>query len=529
MHEGSLKGTQAKLAVSQPGDRQEREADRIADRVMRVATPQVRPDSGPISNDLEPPVQRQSSGLQDGEEEGLLRAEGIPARGPDVAAGAEQNVQQALSGGGKPLKPDTRSSMEARFGHDFSRVRVHDGSRAAESARRVEARAYTLGQDIVFAAGRYAPQTAGGERLLAHELTHVVQQQAGRQPRTILRTCSPPQERANEDPNEGQKPGVFQMPADPCVWLLLGFPIGSTEFMFAHTPAVNQLNRYLADNPSARLELQGLNDCFGTDKINIAIGTARSGNVLNAFTSGVHKQIDVAPSDGRTYAVPNDTPIRRSINRSVRVVVTPAVGGLCPMQVGLGKQLDPGVARGNCGGDEGELLMATKGAVPIAITALSRVRNWRQNPTTASLLDIYYGTTSDAERDTASISVINGLQSIIPRLQKPLVDCSLPGDPIYKKVCPDNTIADARGGSGILIPTFCFPQFMTLLKSTDSRSITVIHEFGHRYAGTRDHGAYYSTDTCFPTTSTEALSVKQRLDHADTFACFVGQTALRGP
>jgi hypothetical protein len=68
--------------------------------------------------------------------------------------------------------------MESRFGHDFSRVRVHSDTRADESARTVQARAYTVGTDIVFRAGEYSPDSTDGQQLLAHELTHVIQQGA---------------------------------------------------------------------------------------------------------------------------------------------------------------------------------------------------------------------------------------------------------------------------------------------------------------------------------------------------------------
>ena len=68
--------------------------------------------------------------------------------------------------------------MESRFGHDFSQVRVHTDTRAAESARAVNARAYTVGRNVVFGSGQYAPGSGEGQRLLAHELTHVVQQSA---------------------------------------------------------------------------------------------------------------------------------------------------------------------------------------------------------------------------------------------------------------------------------------------------------------------------------------------------------------
>ena len=85
-------------------------------------------------------------------------------------------ARHATQGGGKPLDAETCARMESQFGHDFSKVRVHTGEHASASAHALSASAYTIGQDIVFASGRYAPGTGEGRRLLAHELTHVVQQ-----------------------------------------------------------------------------------------------------------------------------------------------------------------------------------------------------------------------------------------------------------------------------------------------------------------------------------------------------------------
>jgi hypothetical protein len=85
-------------------------------------------------------------------------------------------VHEVLRSLGQPLDAKTRAFMEPRFGHDFSQVRVHTNARAAESVRAVNALAYTVGRDVVFGAGQYAPGTSEGRRLMAHELTHVVQQ-----------------------------------------------------------------------------------------------------------------------------------------------------------------------------------------------------------------------------------------------------------------------------------------------------------------------------------------------------------------
>ena len=95
--------------------------------------------------------------------------------------GNTTDVESVIHSSGRPLDPETRRYMESRIGFNFSNVRLHTDERAASSARSVGARAYTVGNNIVFASGHYAPQTARGRRLLAHELTHVVQQNSSAQ------------------------------------------------------------------------------------------------------------------------------------------------------------------------------------------------------------------------------------------------------------------------------------------------------------------------------------------------------------
>ncbi len=110
---------------------------------------------------------------------GLQRAAGNAA----VTGLVEQERSPVLdvvnSGGGKPLEADTRSDMESRLGHDFSDVRVHTDSQASDSAKSVNAHAYTVGSNIVFQRDAYDPGSDSGKHMLAHELTHVVQQRSG--------------------------------------------------------------------------------------------------------------------------------------------------------------------------------------------------------------------------------------------------------------------------------------------------------------------------------------------------------------
>ena len=108
-------------------------------------------------------------------EEEMLQAKSREDATSEVPNDLESEIN-AIRGGGRPLAESERAYFEPRFGRDFSQVRMHTDTRAAESARAVNARAFTVGQDVVFGAGQYAQGASEGRRLMAHELTHVVQQ-----------------------------------------------------------------------------------------------------------------------------------------------------------------------------------------------------------------------------------------------------------------------------------------------------------------------------------------------------------------
>jgi hypothetical protein len=176
---------QAKLQISQPGDEYELEADRMAEQVMRM------PDASlgePVTGDAPPPISRlqrkcaqyedeevQRQPMKEEEEEASLQSKEVPGHSPQDTPAVRAQID-GLRGGGQPLPESTRAFFEPRFGRDFSQVRVHTDAQAAESARAVNARAFTLGRNVVFSAGEYSPQTNEGRRLLAHELTHTIQQ-----------------------------------------------------------------------------------------------------------------------------------------------------------------------------------------------------------------------------------------------------------------------------------------------------------------------------------------------------------------
>lgn len=175
---------QTKLTISSPGDAYEREADEVADQVMASSesTPRITPmlQRQPMEEEeeeLQPkrvgpdsPVQRQE--VPEEEEEMQMKA--APG-GPAPAAGIAPRLAASASAG-QPLPSPARTFFEGRFGRSFDHVRVHDGAEAAAMNQSIRARAFTHGSHVYFGAGSYAPDSEWGRRLLAHELTHVVQQ-----------------------------------------------------------------------------------------------------------------------------------------------------------------------------------------------------------------------------------------------------------------------------------------------------------------------------------------------------------------
>jgi len=203
---------QAKLRIGQTGDVYEQEADRVADAVMRMPEMQRQVDeeeeedliqtkplvdqitlfvqrhveeeeekeeelieTKPLPNQITPLVQRQIQEQKEKEEEEILQTKKREGTTPEVTHDLESTIN-ALKGGGQPLPVSVHAYFEPRFGYDFSGVRVHTDAKAAESARTLNARAYTVGRDVVLGEGQYMPGTLRGQRLIAHELTHVVQQ-----------------------------------------------------------------------------------------------------------------------------------------------------------------------------------------------------------------------------------------------------------------------------------------------------------------------------------------------------------------
>ena len=212
------------LAIGRTDDPLEAEADRIA---------------AAVTNDNRVPASFLRAPLQ------LSRAAASPGDGS-----APASVHEVLRTPGQPLDASTRSCFETRFGHDFSQVRVHTDARAARSAQALRARAYTLGQDIVFADGRFDPGSGEGRHLLAHELAHTLQQ--GTRGGSVQRQVVPPGQDTGRDTilaAAGRQATPLEHRAWEVVWRML------TRYFPEYARHVSGV-RYDEKEPAARASIE---------------------------------------------------------------------------------------------------------------------------------------------------------------------------------------------------------------------------------------------------------------------------------
>jgi hypothetical protein len=200
------------LTIGDRDDALEHEADRLADQAMRAPEAVAAASPAPVR------LSRTCAACEEADRESRLRRKGDAA----AAGAAPASVAQALGGPSQPLDAATRAFFEPRFGLDFGEVRVRTGAAAARSARDVNAQAYTVGRDIVFAANRFAPATPEGRRLIAHELAHVVQQSgagagARAEARRVMRAPGDqPPGPGPAEPMQSGKAGAVKAPPGLC-------------------------------------------------------------------------------------------------------------------------------------------------------------------------------------------------------------------------------------------------------------------------------------------------------------------------
>jgi outer membrane protein OmpA-like peptidoglycan-associated protein len=371
---------QAKLTVNAPDDKYEQEADRVADHVMRMSIsgaddtpPSIQRTCSACSKETEPiqrackscdeKLHRQEAGgagmeISDAAEvpgiqrmcdecEDELHRKATNESGSEISGAIESQIK-ALERGGQPLPDSERNFFEPRFGQNFDRVRIHTDAHAAAAAHSINALAYTKGTDVVFGAGQYRPGTDAGRTLLAHELSHVVQQ-GGVKSMLVQRQAhlsfAPPglNLRCVLIPNAGPAAGG------------LPFMFAVNSSTFAPTPAEitsldNFVDRWHDAGSFDDIQVQGFASIDGDEGPNWTLSCERAEALKNALTArGVSASRIIVQAHGESTAAPTEPGNRRAVVSMVPtptattspVVSLPSTGPGCPQQVTLE------VSRGN--------------------------------------------------------------------------------------------------------------------------------------------------------------------------------------
>ena len=324
--------------------------------MMRMPAQQIEPTAAP------PQISRKCAACEADEE--LLRKRSDVAK--PAAAEAPSLVHEVLRSRGQPLDVATRTYFESRFRQDFSRVRVHTDSQAMASALAVQARAYTVGPNIVFGSGQYAPATQTGQRLLAHELTHVVQQgrglglsspsgrdgSTGAAAATFFRPvqgaiAQPTIQRAPLCPSTRDGGEVTKSQSQAGVLAVDTTFDAAKESLSVHDFGIDQdsvpptmtdsddwrrMMSMILGDPTTRVAVLGFSDCIGTEQNNQRLRDRRADAVIKAMPA--EAQAKVSPMfkgwwGSQAYLFPNDTAENRARNRMVLIALMRAPTDSC--------------------------------------------------------------------------------------------------------------------------------------------------------------------------------------------------------
>jgi Domain of unknown function (DUF4157)/Bacterial toxin 44 len=303
---------QCKLSIGAANDPLEAEADDMAEKVMRMPAPGF--------------IQRKCAHCE--EEETARRkplTSFIQKTGTQGGTMASDSVSQQISssrGGGDSMDGNTKSFMESRFGTDFSAVNIHTGSEAVQMSRELNAKAFTVGNDIYFNSGEYNPDTAEGKHLLAHELTHTVQQEGERK---IQRTPDEADCRYDAGEVSSSHTGTGILPADVVALgdgrLLIGdFGVDwrHVNASVSSNPVWQQWQRTFERDDSYRLEIIGYTDCVGNERNNARLRQGRAQNIYNLMsTTAQSRVVSTTAAATGDYIYNNSSQVGRAFNRGV--------------------------------------------------------------------------------------------------------------------------------------------------------------------------------------------------------------------
>ena len=481
---------QAKLKVGGHDDPQEHEAEHVAEQVTNGEHCACEGKEQPCNKCAsQKNLQRMASDS--------IASSGVGEAPPVVG--------EALRSPGRALDGATRAYMEPHFGHSFTDVRVHTDALAAESARSVGALAYTVGRDVVFDSGRYAPETSAGRRLLAHELSHVVQQGSA----NVLRRAVPPVPAA--------LPGVMPVPGASDFMIDRVGSSTQSEIFFARNSdsltaaAVTQITAFKTTKPGA-VKLIGY--ASGDEAAPLA---KKRADAVKTELGKLPNAVTVLTSTGNASARKDSSDFSQA--RSVEILAPKAASTKldCAKKVG-GKLVNP--PKAPCPAMDPATWTEFNNTHPIAVDAMSRATKavaGVPSAADAKVIDEFFG-----KHDPATLST---LQTNLGKLEKHVGD--LPkitqcGGQCDTGGCDEGPIAYNSGVDSVppgSTMTLCVPTFKSLNQNDRARNL--IHESAHgtdplggaANKGTEDV-AYRHERMMFE------LKTADRLRNSDSYALF---------
>ncbi len=352
------KGTpffQPKFSINQPNDAYEQEADAVADKVMRM--PEKKGQKQTFFKPLISTVQRKCKECEEEEklqrkqnledEDSLLQRKAfnhsliqkkcaaceeedrqMQRKSSGSVPQATSAVYQALQTKGQSLDSGTKSFMESRFGYDFKDVQIHNDSLAHQSSAEINALAYTQGKHVVFGANQYQPHTDGGKKLLAHELTHVVQQGASLSLNNKVNRKpdeeGPALTRYQEIEQSIDSPGAFEVLEQPFGISVYNFAINRYALKAEHKTALKKIGNMLAsakDN-SLSVLIMGNTDSTGGPIINNPLSVNRAKIVRNYLADVTGRKYAIEGEGQYMPVETNEIVSGRTRNRRVDIVIT---------------------------------------------------------------------------------------------------------------------------------------------------------------------------------------------------------------
>ncbi|MGD8447061.1 MAG: DUF4157 domain-containing protein [Desulfobacterales bacterium] len=290
----------------------------------------MKPLSGPSS------LLIQKQAVEEEEEEDLIQTKMM--RGG--TAGATRKLRANIrppNGGGRPLNESERAFFEPRFGCDFNQVRIHTDAQASTAAEAVSARAFTLGDDIVFGAGHYTPNTSTGNRLLAHELTHVIQQRGRQQTLQRLVACEGAEQCPRREHGESQRSQttphrVSIYPDREFGMLVSNFAVNDQHVKpdLAVNTSWITFTHHMGSTARGTWEILGFTDCQGTEATNRSLRRGRAVSVAALLPVPTRAASRLRRTDGANLGDCIDRNLSeagRSRNRSVLIRRLPGSAG----------------------------------------------------------------------------------------------------------------------------------------------------------------------------------------------------------